>query len=61
MAKKKIEWPTAVVLATTIAALAAVYVLVPDHRDEIMAGVTALGTVALAVMRPLLSTPRDES
>lgn len=58
-AKRKIEWPTAVVLSVTLASLAAVYVLVPDHRDEIMAGVTALGTIALAVMRPML--PRGES
>jgi uncharacterized membrane protein len=54
--KTKIEWPTAVVLAVMIASLAAVYVLVPEHRDEIMAGITAIGSLALAVMRPLLAT-----
>lgn len=52
--KKKIEWPTAVVLATTIAALAAVYVLVPDHRAEIAIGVGALGSIALAFLRGLV-------
>ena len=48
--KRKIEWPTAVVLATTIAALAAVYVLVPDHRTEILAGVATLGATLLAAL-----------
>ena len=55
--KKKIEWPTAVVLCVMLAALSAVYVLVPDHRDEIMAGVTLAGSLLLAAMRPMLSAP----
>jgi hypothetical protein len=55
--KKKIEWPTAAVFLGLLASLTAVYVLVPDHRDEIMAGLTALGTLALAVMRPMLPPP----
>lgn len=52
--KKKIEWPTAVVLSVLLASLAAVYVLVPDHRDEVMGVVTVIGSLLLAVMRPML-------
>lgn len=50
----KIQWPTAVVLSVMLAALAAVYVLVPDHRDEVMGVVTVIGSLLLAVMRPML-------
>ena len=56
-AKRKIEWPTAVVFATTVAALAAVYILGPDHRAEIAIGVGALGSGALALMRAMLPPP----
>lgn len=53
----KIQWPTAVVLSVMLAALAAVYVLVPDHRDEVMGAVTVVGSLVLAVMRPMLGAP----
>lgn len=55
--KQKIEWPTAAVLCVFLAALAAAYIFVPDHRDEVMAAVTVLGSTFLAFMRPVLPPP----
>lgn len=51
----KIHPPTAAVLCVTIASLAAVYVLVPEHRAEIAVAVGAAGSVALGLMRALLA------
>ena len=59
MTAKKIEWPTAVVLAVVATSLAAVYVLVPDHRTEIAIGVGALGSALLAAL-PRLFPARAE-
>ena len=53
----KIQWPTAAVVCVLWVTLAAVFVLVPEHRTEIMAGVATIGSLALAVMRPMLGAP----
>lgn len=48
---------TAAVLVAVVAALAAVYVLVPDHRDEIATAIGAAGAVVLAYMRGRAAGP----
>jgi hypothetical protein len=52
--KVEIRWPSAVVLIVGIIAVAAVYVLVPEHREEIALGVGGVFAVVLAFMRRIL-------
>ncbi len=48
-----VRWPTAAVVIAGIAAVTAVYVLVPEHRGDIGLGVAAAFALLLAVMRRL--------
>jgi hypothetical protein len=57
----RIEWPTALVLLGTLAALIAVWTLAsPEQRDTMLTGVAALGSVVLAVMRAMLRAQEAE-
>jgi len=57
----RIEWPTALVLLGTLAALIAVWVIAsPEQRDTMLTGVAALGSVVLAVMRAMLRAQETE-
>jgi hypothetical protein len=49
-----IRWPSAAVLIAGIAAVAAVFIFVPEHRGDIGLGVAAVFTIALAFMRRVL-------
>ena len=52
----RIEWPTAAALTAVLAALVAVWVVAsPEQRATMLTGVGAIGSVALAVMRAMLS------
>ncbi len=51
----KIEWPTVAVCAVFSGALVGVYAFSsPDQRDVLLHGVGAVGSLALAFLRPLL-------
>lgn len=57
----RIEWPTALVLTVTLAALVAVWWLAsPEQRDTMLTGIAALGSVVLAAMRAMLSAQDAE-
>lgn len=57
----RIEWPTAIVLLGTLAALIAVWVVAsPEQRDTMLTGVAALGSVVLAIMRAMLRAQEAE-
>lgn len=50
-----IWWPTALVLCTMLVAVTTAYVLVPDHRAEIVLAISLIGAPLLAYMRGILS------
>ncbi len=57
MATKKMEvrWPTAAVLIAFLVCVTLVYVVVPEHRSEVLAGLAFLGPVLLGFMRRVLA------
>jgi hypothetical protein len=56
MTLPRIEWPTAAVLVAVLALTGLVWWSSPDHRGDILAGIAAVGGVALSLMRALLAS-----
>lgn len=56
MTLPRIEWPTAAVLVAVLALTGLVWWSSPDHRGDILAGIAALGGVALSLMRAMLAS-----
>jgi hypothetical protein len=52
---RRVEWPTVAVLALTLALLAVIWIVGPDHRGDYLLTIGAIGGFVLAFMRGIAS------
>lgn len=52
--KLVVRWPSAAVMIAVIAAATAIYIFVPEHRDQWLAAAAIVGPLVVAFMRRVL-------